>query len=234
MSTQISLNSHKKNEHSEALECEYCDKIFGSKKRLDQHLVSHLKNREIPCTLCDKTFKVKQSLREHMNIHYETFKCIHCDKCSNTQASLDIHMKFAHATERPFSCEKCNDTFKSQFCLNKHLKKTHDPTRPFMCSKCFQTFQFKEKLDHHFARKHESRNCENCPYCGKQCARLKVHIKICSAKPGQRPTKDFDKKETQSCICHFINATQNWLGRKRKLLSISISILFKMVANIRK
>ena len=103
-----------------------------------------------------------------------------------------------------------------------------------ICSKCFQTFQFKEKLDHHFARKHESRNCENCPYCGKQCARLKVHIKICSAKPGQRPTKDFDKKETQSCICHFINATQNWLGRKRKLLSISISILFKMVANIRK
>ena len=83
----------------------------------------------------------------------------------------------------PFSCEKCNDTFKTQRFLDLHIKNTHDPTRPFMCSKCFQTFQFKEKLDHHFARKHELRNCENCPYCGKQCARLKAHILICSAKP---------------------------------------------------
>ena len=86
----------------------------------------------------------------------------------------------------PFSCEKCNDTFKTQSFFDLHIKNTYDPTRPFMCSKCFQTFQFKEKLDHHFARKHELRNCENCPYCGKQCARLKAHILICSAKP----TKD--------------------------------------------
>ena len=122
LSTQISLNSHKRNEHSEALECEYCDKIFGSKKRLVKHLESHLKNRDIPCTLCDKTFKVKQSLREHMNIHYETFKCIHCDKCSNTQASLDYHIKITHGTERPFTCEKCNDTFKTQRFLDLHIK----------------------------------------------------------------------------------------------------------------
>ena len=127
VSTQISLNSHKKNEHSEALECEYCDKIFGSKKRLEQHLVSHSKNREIPCPLCDKIFKLKQSLREHMNLHNETFKCIHCDKFLTTQASLDQHIQITHGTERPYRFGFCVLNFLSILSdfLTAHMRETN-------------------------------------------------------------------------------------------------------------
>ena len=59
----------------------------------------------------------------------------------------------------------------------------------FTCSVCHRTFNSKDGhkgLDQHFARFHELRNVENCPYCGKQFSRLKVHVPISSANPIKR------------------------------------------------
>ena len=101
--TEASLKSHTRNEHGEAGKCEHCDKVYGSKKRLSEHIKwTHVMKKEVQCTLCNKLFKHKHELVAHMNIHNETFKCPHCEKCFDRPLPLEYHLKTVHATERPF------------------------------------------------------------------------------------------------------------------------------------
>ena len=54
LATAHSLTSHKRQQHSESVKCEYCDKICGSQKRMKEHVVAvHLSTKNVPCTKCD-------------------------------------------------------------------------------------------------------------------------------------------------------------------------------------
>ena len=116
-----------------------------------------------------------------------------------------LHESTVHfvGDKKPYKCEKCHSTFTSDPLFKRHLQVAHDPTRPYECSTCFQTFRSKEKLDHHFERRHNLRNCEDCPYCGKQVSRLKPHMEICNAKfkDGKRPMYEC----SNGCGATFIN-----------------------------
>ena len=49
LATASSLASHKRDQHSENVKCEYCDKICGSQKRMKEHVEAvHLAKKKYP------------------------------------------------------------------------------------------------------------------------------------------------------------------------------------------
>ena len=69
----------------------------------------------------------------------------------------------------------------------------------------------------------------NCPGC-QILILWEIHCYLCPMPPKSWHNNSF--LGSVAYVCHFVNATQNWLGRIQKFLCISF--LFKMVENMRK
>jgi hypothetical protein len=80
---------------SVAYQCDFCERIFGSKSHLQSHLVTHTGERAFNCRTCQKTFGRKSTLRAHMTTHTKTsnFMCTVCEKACNDNNSLEEHMR---------------------------------------------------------------------------------------------------------------------------------------------
>ena len=78
-----------------AYQCDFCERIFGSKSHLQSHLVTHTGERAFNCRMCEKTFGRKSTLRAHMTTHTKTsnFMCTVCEKACNDNNSLEEHMR---------------------------------------------------------------------------------------------------------------------------------------------
>jgi hypothetical protein len=80
---------------SVSYQCDFCERIFGSKSHLQSHLVTHTGERAFNCRLCQKTFGRKSTLRAHMTTHTKTsnFMCTVCEKACNDNNSLEEHIR---------------------------------------------------------------------------------------------------------------------------------------------
>lgn len=78
--------------------CQYCGKGFDSFKCLNEHLVTHTKDKSFVCPDCDKPFGTKKSLIQHSWIHkeYKRFECKICVRKFNQRVSWKTHMKNRH------------------------------------------------------------------------------------------------------------------------------------------
>ncbi|XP_063442626.1 zinc finger protein 320-like [Mytilus trossulus] len=64
------LWSHKRRVHRMSIEdgknkCEVCDKIFGQKGHLQDHMLTHYDVKEFQCDLCKKKFKFQRNVARH-------------------------------------------------------------------------------------------------------------------------------------------------------------------------
>ena len=88
--------------HCKSFKCETCDKIFGAKRSLQQHLkLVHENIKSEKCNLCDKAFGSNQQLRIHLKIvHQKTNEkketCKLCSKTFHYKWNLASHMKYLH------------------------------------------------------------------------------------------------------------------------------------------
>ena len=55
-------------------QCFVCHKSFALKDNLNQHMVTHTKEKLFKCDLCDKSFIRKSSVNTHMLVHTEIKK----------------------------------------------------------------------------------------------------------------------------------------------------------------
>jgi len=85
------LTVHIKVQHSinpRPFACTFCDKKFGYRSGLNNHLRMHTGETPFPCTHCEKSFKNKSTLSMHITSNHSTnpriqYNCTFCDKKFN-------------------------------------------------------------------------------------------------------------------------------------------------------
>ncbi|KAK6639491.1 hypothetical protein RUM43_007764 [Polyplax serrata] len=103
------------------IKCQYCNKLFKSKKSCRIHEITH--SVAIPCKQCGKLFRSKSSLRQHKSVHSEErhFTCQVCGLKFKRKDTLSNHLRI-HTGERPFVCKICGFAFKQRGDCLKHEK----------------------------------------------------------------------------------------------------------------
>lgn len=96
--TSSTLRMHYRSTHASNFVCSYCDKKFATRTLLENHVVTHTKEKKFNCTQCDKLFPRKKSLDQHMLTHSEV---------------------------KRFACTVCGRQFNRKMCMKKHLKSFH-------------------------------------------------------------------------------------------------------------
>ena len=77
--------------------CEICDRSFGSKEALDQHLrdsPAHAPSYE--CELCDRSFGSEEALGQHLRdspAHAPSYECELCDRSFGSEEALNQHFR---------------------------------------------------------------------------------------------------------------------------------------------
>ena len=75
--------------------CQYCAKIFKSKKNLQKHVQDLHNLEEVTCNQCQKTCQNRERLRNHIGYaHTETrSKCDICEKTFSCIKNLKRHQR---------------------------------------------------------------------------------------------------------------------------------------------
>uniref|UniRef100_A0A182Q1H5 Protein krueppel n=1 Tax=Anopheles farauti TaxID=69004 RepID=A0A182Q1H5_9DIPT len=106
--------------------CDVCQKTFGRKEHLVQHLKSHIGLRPFKCDDpgCNKSFSRKEHLLRHT---------------------------VSHTGQKMFSCDKCHKLFSRKDNLNKHRKTHQDQGNisPYSCTVCNTDFASKKEFQRH-------------------------------------------------------------------------------------
>ncbi|XP_049573740.1 zinc finger protein 408 isoform X2 [Syngnathus scovelli] len=147
--------AHQLSHHRECLfSCPHCDKTFGLKQDLHEHLVIHTEGKPYVCECCSKAFGHRSSLRNHRLLHCRLIypqpsklQCTICPKLLANSGSLRNHMKL-HTEEKPHICQYCGKCFNQKGNLDSHLR-IHNGERPYPCPECDQRFAQKPELRRH-------------------------------------------------------------------------------------
>ena len=111
--------------------CDVCNKSFGRKDVLGEHLRAHKNQANYVCQQCGKSFCRRFSLQAHAMSHTpdKKYACKNCPKTYLTKSNFTKHEETHREKE---TCPKCN------VCV-MHLKehtKTCGATSSFQCSTC--------------------------------------------------------------------------------------------------
>lgn len=110
--------------------CTECEKTYGRRDYLREHVMSHTGERPFACDLCPAAYKRKSQLTEHKRKHN-----------SDPQP-------------RPHACSVCCKSFASKKERKQH-EKNHFGNKPFPCTSCPASFSTAADRDAHVFRKHK-------------------------------------------------------------------------------
>jgi KRAB domain-containing zinc finger protein len=116
-----------------------------------------LKRRDFQCPQCDKAFGRKETLTQHINTTHKKIKKYSCDLCvfsSYKKAHLEIHSKTVHLGIKDFKCDICDKAFGLKGILTKHINATHKKIKKYWCDLCDYSSYTKCQLDSHSNNKH--------------------------------------------------------------------------------
>ncbi|CAH1240044.1 ZNF845 [Branchiostoma lanceolatum] len=185
----------------ETLECEECDFVTDSKKKLEAHSRKHVTNRKkkgkaqsrksktagrksYNCKECDYSTVHKSDLRQHMFRHNGKYPYT-CKVCGYKTGKRNAMVKHSrtHTGEKPFKCDLCDFSTTQSNSLKEH-KMRHSGEKPHMCDVCGLRFYTKANLNAHM-RKHsdketetrsKSHKCDKCEYATAYKTHLALHV----------------------------------------------------------
>ncbi|XP_062551225.1 zinc finger protein 888-like isoform X2 [Armigeres subalbatus] len=111
-------------------DCDYCEKVFPSKKKLQDHLRIH-RRKKYKCSYCDKGFIRPSGLAEHVKIHTKEYKsgkqdwsvakfaCGICDRKFKYEQQLKNHLRHDHGP-KGYKCSVCNEAFRTERQMRTH------------------------------------------------------------------------------------------------------------------
>ncbi|XP_029985702.1 zinc finger protein 358-like isoform X2 [Sphaeramia orbicularis] len=137
--------------------CSVCDKIFVSRKNLNDHRRVHAEGKPYACPVCGHGFYVKSSVNRHMMSHTEgkLYACTECGKKFPTKAELTGHSR-SHIGEKPYCCFECGLRFSKAYSLRRHMM-LHTGEKPYSCSICEKRFRQAVHLNVHMTKFHRSK-----------------------------------------------------------------------------
>jgi hypothetical protein len=120
--------------------CTTCDRIFESKKVLQNHTDIGKKT----CKLCDKVFCYLEDLSSHEKTHLK-YSCKVCSKKFYTKWNLSMHLRSEHTS---LKCDICKKSFLFSKFLKNHIKNMH-ANDLFNCCDCDKKFTNKSSYKLH-------------------------------------------------------------------------------------
>ena len=170
--------------NDEKLSCHYCNKLFSSQKKKENH-VQHMHENTttgIPCLECNQTFQSKQAREHHQMVAHvkgEEDMCDVCEKTFKSKHALQVHKRSVH-NRKSLYCKKCFLGFKINSHLLRHYKLIHGiemkkynyyedcNQSQHCCHKCDFKTVHKQNLVKHLDMMHSTPKlifeCENCNY----------------------------------------------------------------------
>ncbi|ERL95574.1 hypothetical protein D910_12835 [Dendroctonus ponderosae] len=148
---------------SDSLNCDHCNKTFGTRRSLNTHLKGHIKK---PCPICNTLITV-YNLSKHVNNHAAHPAVCHlCGITAKNPESLRGHMYYTHSQKR-LKCDYCGRIFKKLYAYKMHIKKEHTGERSFTCDSCGKRFFTNYELNNHIRSRHLKERNHICQYCKK-------------------------------------------------------------------
>ena len=80
--------------------CELCCKMFFHQSELNQHIMSHKKEKSFKCDSCNKTYMHKYELNRHLKICGSKVVCNQCGNVFSGKKNLHEHIRTKHV-EKP-------------------------------------------------------------------------------------------------------------------------------------
>uniref|UniRef100_A0A182JWV0 Protein krueppel n=1 Tax=Anopheles christyi TaxID=43041 RepID=A0A182JWV0_9DIPT len=158
--------------------CQYCDRVFGTRARLDRHERVHTGERPFGCHLCPKTFAHAGQLAAHMARHNNErgHQCTQCGKAFFSKAILRQHLE-SHETietrktistakvrQRPCSFTGCTHVARTYQAYYMHRLRHEMAHR---CEECGRRFARACELRRHRRIYHSSEHPFQCEPCSK-------------------------------------------------------------------
>ncbi|ERL90343.1 hypothetical protein D910_07692 [Dendroctonus ponderosae] len=145
--------------------------------QLNDHLLTHPRERPHACSICNRIFERKSDLVQHRKKHAKQNQNI-CNICQQEFICckrLRLHL-ITHSNDRPHACDFCNLRYKRKSDLVQHRNK-HTKQRQYICKICQQGFIYSTSLRYHLIahsndRPHAS---EACNSTFQRAGELKAH-----------------------------------------------------------
>lgn len=95
-----SFSGHNKDSHGIEHKCKTCDKIFNTKYRLEQHILTVHEKKRFKCDQCPRKYARPSLLKYHKKVvHSEEVICELCHKASKNKLALLMHKRTYHGTK---------------------------------------------------------------------------------------------------------------------------------------
>ncbi|KAF2476229.1 uncharacterized protein BDR25DRAFT_252102, partial [Lindgomyces ingoldianus] len=184
--------SEARREWNKVCPVEGCGRRFNRPCRLEQHMLTHSKERPFSCPYgdCDKTFTRKDHVDRHTKAaHSNAERSFVCDRseCGKTFTNKERLVRHQNTHEARLRCvgyPPCEQEFRKKDTLQRHIRAEHLGLKPFACDhvdddtgkRCTAAFDLKPALKRHI---------ENCHGDGE----LRFSCGICITSAGGEPVE---------------------------------------------
>ena len=185
--------------------CGVCSTVFGSKRQIFQHLITHTNLRPYKCEICEETFTFRRTLIRHSNESHPEVSTQFCRMCTHTFETVSMLKRHVCVKAKgDFPCPYCDWETNMDIRLFRHISREHRHIKHvYFCSYCKESFKSINKLRYHQNTFH--------PLEVKKQKQNKSHYKTIENELGKsevgEPLKEEDiviKQEAESLV-YYVN-----------------------------